>query len=94
MDAPAIVGAPDLWPDCELYMQAFRELALSRPLGMGAIGYIAVSEVVAWGRMAGVEDLETLWRHVHALDAVYVQDFTDAQARDADRNQKQRPGSH
>jgi hypothetical protein len=89
-DAPALVGMPELWADCELYMEAFRDLALARPLGMGAIGFIPVSEVIAWGMVAGVKDLETLWRHVHALDVVYVADFTEQQAKNADRAAKQR----
>jgi hypothetical protein len=85
---------PELWPECELYTEAFRDLALTRPLGMGAIGHIPVTEVLAWGHMTGVDDLETLWRHVHALDAVYVRHFMDEQARDAAHAKRQRQDGH
>lgn len=71
-------------------MEAFRDLALVRQLGMGSIGYIPVTEVIAWGELAAVADLGTLWRHVHALDVFYVQEISEQQANDATRTQKQR----
>lgn len=80
-DAPALANCPELWPECALYMQAFRELSASRPLGFGTLGYIPAQEVESWGRIYGIEDVETLWRHVHAMDMAYVQDWKDKQER-------------
>ena len=84
---------PEVWPECELPMLAFKELSASRPLGMGGVGYIPAAEVAAWGGMYGVDDLPTLWRHVHALDLVYVADYSEKAKRDHDQRQQQRPGA-
>ena len=84
-DAPAISQCPELWPECAIYMQAFRELSVSRPIGFGAIGYIPAAEVDAWARIYAIEDTETLWRHVHAVDMAYVKEWRDRQERERER---------
>jgi hypothetical protein len=72
-------------------MQAFRELSSSRQNGFGSLGYIAAQEVETWARIYGVEDVETLWRHVRAMDLAYVRDWQEKQEREhADQRQHQR----
>ena len=83
---------PELWVECGLAMQCFRELSASRSSGMGTLGYIPAAEVAAWGAMYAVEDVATLWRHVHALDLVYVADHNEQARRDNDKRSQQRPG--
>lgn len=40
--------------ECAALWAAFGELSGSRPLGMGAVGHIPMSEVEAWQRLHGV----------------------------------------
>lgn len=88
-DAPAVRDMPEVWPEVAWYLEAFNELTWSRPVGMG-IGYIPISEVVAWADANGVEDVALLIRHIRALDAVYVAECIERQKRDADRRANER----
>lgn len=81
---------PELWPEIAWYLEAFNELTVYRPVGMGSIGYIPATEIVAWAAASGVEDVPTLIRHIRALDAVYVAEWVERQKRDADRTKEQR----
>jgi hypothetical protein len=86
-DAPPLRNMPELWPECAWYLEAFKELTWSRPLGMSSLGYIPVGEIVAWAAANAVEDVPTLIRHVRALDALYVADWTERQKRESERRE-------
>ncbi len=81
---------PELWPEVAWYLDAFKELSWSRPVGFGSIGYVPVVEIVAWADANGVQDVPTLIRHVRALDIVYVAEQVERQKRDAHRAKDQR----
>lgn len=74
---------PEAWEEVAWILTAFAELSASRPIGFGSIGFIPIVEVAAWADANGVEDVAMLIRHVRALDAVYVDHWTEKQKRDA-----------
>ena len=51
--------------------QCFADLIDDRPLGFGAMGGIAWSTIIAWGRLHRVGDLDALLFHVKHLDRVF-----------------------
>jgi len=85
---------PEAWPEVAWVLEAFGELSASRPMGMGAIGFIPIVEVATWAAINGVEDAATLARHIRALDAVYVADWAERQKSDADRRKNERREDH
>lgn len=87
-DAPALRDMPELWPECEAYLQSFFDLSPTRPVSMGAIGFIPLAEVVAYAAIAEIEDVMTLFRHVRALDQVFVAVWREERERD---EQSRRP---
>ena len=82
---------PELWPECAPYLEAFFALSPARPFSMGAIGYIPIGEMVAYATLAGIEDVETLFRHVRALDGVFVAHWHAERERNANRRPHERP---
>jgi len=81
---------PEVWPEVAWVLEAFGALSVSRPITMGGIGFIPITEIVAWADINGVEDAATLVRHIRALDAVYVADWAERQKRDASRRKNER----
>jgi hypothetical protein len=57
----------------------------------GGMGFIGAQEVLAWGRLHEVADLQTLWRHVHAIDLAYVADWNEKQSREAGHQHQRAP---
>lgn len=73
-ELPAFVERmPSVEPHLVWYVEAFRSLANSRPVGMG-LGPIPLSEIEAYVRLFGLvdDDLERFVHLIHALDAVYL----------------------
>lgn len=68
-------------------MAAFYDLCTQRSGGFGSIGYIPISEVLAWCVVNDVRDqrdVSALVRHVKAMDAVYITEVTERQRREAE----------
>jgi hypothetical protein len=72
---------PELWPECEAYLRAFFDLSPGRPVSMGGIGFIPLSEIVSYAVIFGVEDVETLCRHVRAMDQVFITEWREERER-------------
>lgn len=65
------------------YYKAFQVLSASRPIGMGAVGAIPLSEIAAYLALFGVYDYEERDAYVtmiQALDSVYLQHVNKSQA--------------
>ena len=62
---------PDLDEDNAEYLIAFHQLSPSRPVGFG-MGAIPVSEIHAYCDLFDVDEVETFFYLIRALDAVYL----------------------
>jgi len=74
-DVEPIVNRPRLLPHQYGYWEAFQFLQTSRPVGFGGIGYIPLSEILAYCLHYGITDYEErndLIHCVKALDIEYV----------------------
>ena len=73
---PALRNRPRLLPWLLMYYSAFMELTHSRIVHQGGIGYIPLSEYVAYMEMVRIDDIEErelFIKMVKALDSVYVE---------------------
>jgi hypothetical protein len=87
-DAPAVSGEPDLWEENADAYRAFWELCSSRSVGM-SVGFIPMSEVVAWCALNDCEHPVALARKVRAADVVWVKWKNDEAKRDRDQRQRE-----
>jgi hypothetical protein len=72
----ALKNKPKLVPWAVEYYRAFHTLSSSRPMGMGGVGPIPISEVLAYFEVFEVRDpdeRETYVTMIQALDSVYLQ---------------------
>jgi hypothetical protein len=63
-----------------LFWDAFNDLAGTRPIVPGGVGWIPWSAIDAWALrydITDLDDFEDLKDHVMALDVVWVEHFTD-----------------
>lgn len=75
VEPDALRSRPRLKPWVADYYKAFQILSSSRPIGMGAVGAIPVSEMAAYLGLFGVrdrEERETFIKMMQALDSVYL----------------------
>jgi hypothetical protein len=75
IEPDALKHQPRLRPWVVDYYRAFNVLSASRPLGMGAVGSIPVSEIAAYLNLFEVHDYEEREAYVtmiQALDSVYL----------------------
>lgn len=71
----ALKNKPRLTPWVADYYKAFQLLSFSRPVGMGGVGAIPISEMVAYFGLAGIHDpdeRETFVTMMQALDSTYL----------------------
>ena len=62
---------PDLWADNAEYLIAFLRLSPSRQVGF-SVGAIPVSEIRAYCDLFGVDDVETFFQLIRALDSAWL----------------------
>lgn len=70
------------------YYKAFQVLSSSRPIGMGVVGAIPVSEMLAYLDVIEVrdrEERETFITMVQALDSVYLPHVNKSAEAEADK---------
>src|SRR6188508_1017219 len=93
-DPPALRNRPEPTQWTLSYFHAFNTLSASRPMGMGAVGAIPVSEMHAYFLLFDITDLDersTYIKMIQALDAVYlrkVNSTSDTKAADGKSPEK------
>lgn len=71
----ALKAKPRLKPWAAEYYRAFQVLSASRPIGMGGVGAIPVSEMMAYFGLAEVldpDERDTYVKMIQALDSTYL----------------------
>lgn len=82
---------PRLERGLEYFYDAFQILTNSRPVGMGAVLPIPLSEIKAYLEITEVRDIEdrvTFIKMMQSLDAVYTNQVNDNLKRNREANQK------
>jgi len=75
VEPDALKHKPRLKPWVADYYKAFQMLSSSRPIGMGAVGAIPISEMAAYLDLFGIldhEERELFITMMQALDSVYL----------------------
>ena len=92
-DPDALKIRPRLRPWVAEYHRAFHTLSASRPVGLGGVGPIPLTELAAYLNLFGVHDYderEAFIKMIQALDSVYLKHMHEKAEAKKPKSSKQR----